>query len=60
MTSTLLRLPNLTDGGQTGFHISREKEKVNSFSLTRKALAKAIVYLLGCKDYDNDSIAITL
>lgn len=60
VTSTLLRLPNLTDGDQTSFHISRENEKVNTFMLSRKALAKAIVYLLDRKDYDNDSIAITL
>lgn len=60
VTSTLLRLPNLIDNDRTGFHIIGEEQNPHSFFVSRKAVARAIVYLLERKEYDNESIAITL
>jgi hypothetical protein len=60
VTSTLLRLPSINDGEQTAFHLSKENERAHSYSISRKALAKAIVSMLDQPEYDNESIAVTL
>lgn len=60
VTSTLLLLPNLIDDDRTSFHITEEGERPHRFYVSRKAVARALVYLLDRKEYDNDSISITL
>lgn len=60
VTSTLLMLPNLIDDDRTSFHINEEGERPHRYYVSRKAVARALVYLLNRREFDNDNIAITL
>ncbi|WP_267201828.1 NAD(P)-binding oxidoreductase [Limosilactobacillus kribbianus] len=61
VSSTLLRLPNITSGEELSYKIDLEGEQPKGSKITRKAVARAVVDLIdqGPDKYANASISIT-